>query len=239
MPSGTNQICLGLLSYACKYIDTSTRRGVIQALIGERPRCRPTCGASLRTRFGAGKGKLVNCDDGSTCTAGDACKAGNCVAGKALVCDDKNACTNDSCDPANKAKPCQYKPNTSLCDDNSKCTVIDACKDGKCQGTKPLACTDGEVCTKDTCDAAKGCLFTPVDVKCSDGALCTDKDACKAGKCLGVAKNCDDGNDCTVDSCDLAPARSAKTATSVPATTAASTASAKPARPCPSAATRT
>ena len=150
------------------------------------------------------KNNTAKCDDGSACTAGDACKAGNCVAGKALVCDDKNACTNDSCDPANKAKPCQYKPNTSLCDDNSKCTVIDACKDGKCQGTKPLACTDGEVCTKDTCDAAKGCLFTPVDVKCSDGALCTDKDACKAGKCLGVAKNCDDGNDCTVDSCDLA-----------------------------------
>ena len=148
------------------------------------------------------KANAAACDDKNACTKDDVCKAGGCTPGAKVVCDDKNACTNDVCDSADAAKPCKYVPNTSVCDDGSKCTVIDACKDGKCQGNQALNCADGEVCTKDICDADKGCLNLPQSVTCTDGAVCTDKDACKDGKCQGTATNCDDGNGCTVDSCD-------------------------------------
>jgi len=38
------------------------------------------------------------CDDGSLCTLGESCQAGNCLAGEFLTCDDGDPCTLDSCD---------------------------------------------------------------------------------------------------------------------------------------------
>ncbi len=38
---------------------------------------------------------------------------------------------------------------------------------------------------------------------CDDGEVCTEKDKCIAGQCLGVPSTCDDENPCTADQCDL------------------------------------
>ena len=72
------------------------------------------------------------CDaDGSACTVADACAAGGCAKGKPLGCDDKNACTVDSCAPATGCgqtavadkSPCA--PNfwciAGLCESNGLC----------------------------------------------------------------------------------------------------------------------
>ena len=63
------------------------------------------------------------CSDGNACTAPDSCQSGACAPGAGVTCDDSNACTNDSCDPATG-----------------------------CHNT-PLNCFDGDSCTLDTCAA--------------------------------------------------------------------------------------
>ncbi|MBP46334.1 MAG: hypothetical protein CMH53_00120 [Myxococcales bacterium] len=56
----------------------------------------------------------ANCDDGNKCTSNDKCAKGKCTAGTAsdpkVACDDKNGCTNDTCD---KEKGCQHTAKVS------------------------------------------------------------------------------------------------------------------------------
>ena len=124
------------------------------------------------------------CSDNNACTNGDSCTAGACKAGAAKSCDDKNACTTDSC--AAKTGACSNKPiigcggncvSVGDCDDKNPCTT-DACNSGKCANA---ANSDG----------------------CEDGDSCTVADACKGGICVaGANKACNDNNVCTDDSCD-------------------------------------
>ncbi|MCO4764123.1 MAG: hypothetical protein KC502_21610, partial [Myxococcales bacterium] len=154
-------------------------------------------------------GDGVPCDDGNLCTLSDKCVgevAGKCI-GKATKCDDKESCTNDSC----QLGKCVFakKSDNAFCNDGQTCTTTDRCIGGKCQG-KPR--TNGSYCTDgNTCTAAESC----VDGKCaaggalkdgsvcSDGSTCTIGDACKSGKCTGQpnAPLCDDENPCTIDVC--------------------------------------
>jgi hypothetical protein len=46
-----------------------------------------------------------DCDDGDACNGTETCLAGVCQPGTPLVCDDGNACTDDTCDPM---LGCQY-----------------------------------------------------------------------------------------------------------------------------------
>ncbi len=121
------------------------------------------------------------CDDGSKCTQSDVCKDKTCAAGKQLDCNDKNACTDDVCDPKTG---CTHKNNTNKCEDGSKCTLSDVCKDGKCVPGKKLDCNDKNACTDDACNAKAGCTHKQDDNNtCDDGNKCTS-DACVAGKCV-------------------------------------------------------
>jgi hypothetical protein len=106
---------------------------------------------------------LAGCDDGNACSTGDKCSSGKCVATGGVICDDKNACTKDSCDAA--TSKCIYTPVANApCDDANPCTVGDACDGtGKCALTKPQVCDDGKGCTTDSCDPTKGCVFAAVD----------------------------------------------------------------------------
>ncbi|MBM4343126.1 MAG: hypothetical protein FJ100_07080 [Deltaproteobacteria bacterium] len=140
------------------------------------------------------------CDDGNPCTVGEACKGGGCQGGTALPCDDKQACTNDSCDPK---KGCVYANNTAACDDGVGCTTADICAAGKCAGV--IQCDDKNVCTADTCDFSTGnCKYAGVSTgNCDDANVCTEGDYCQAGQCIAAKlKDCADGNVCTQDECD-------------------------------------
>jgi len=197
---------------------------------------------------GSGYDAGKSCDDGNVCTEGDVCEAGACKPGPAKVCDDKNPCTNDSCDsklgcqtanntaacddkdacsegdicaagaclgkPKNcddaqtctadscKDGACIHAAQTGTCTDGTACTDGDVCKDGKCAPGKAVNCDDQNVCTIDSCDPAKGCVWVLKDGPCDDGNNCTNNDACAAGKCAGVGKQCSDDNPCTDDKCD-------------------------------------
>jgi hypothetical protein len=147
--------------------------------------------------------------DNNLCTVGDVCQTGQCMVGKVQVCDDKNACTDDACDPK---KGCVYAPNSQACNaDDNACTQNDACSQGTCAPGKQKTCDDNEACTQDTCDVKTGtCKYVPLTKGCSDDNVCTSGDACgdhpKTGTytCVpGKAVNCDDQNPCTVDACDV------------------------------------
>ena len=127
---------------------------------------------------------------------------GFCLGGPLLDCDDDNACTQDSCDPATG---CVNAPlDGSLCDDGDACTADDQCVDGVCKAQGPALCFDDNPCTTDACDAAVGCTFTATFAACDDGNPCTFKDFCKNGQCSGALNTCVDTSDCTADWCDPA-----------------------------------
>ncbi len=169
----------------------------------------------------AALGNATPCTKADACTASAACFGDVCKS-VPNTCDDKDACTKDSCDPL---KGCLHQPATGPCDDLDACTSNDQCDGGgKCSGK--AKCDDGDLCTADSCDATtaacsatpkvcnddnpctadtcnKGtglCGYAPTTASCDDGNACTVSDACAGGSCTGKAK-CDDGNACTVDSC--------------------------------------
>ena len=126
------------------------------------------------------------CDaDGTVCTVNDSCKAGVCVAGGKKDCDDKNPCTQDSCD---LAKGCtQVADDGKPCDaDGTACTAGDTCQGGGCKAGNLTVCDDGNPCTTDTC--AAGCQHVNNTLPCADdGNPCTS-DACVGGSCGHPAK---------------------------------------------------
>ena len=83
-----------------------------------------------------------------------------------------------------------------------KCDGLDNDCDGK---TDDGACDDDNGCTTDVCDPATGCGHKDAadGLQCdADGTVCTENDACSAGKCqTGKLKVCDDKNPCTQDAC--------------------------------------
>lgn len=90
------------------------------------------------------------------------------------------------------------------CDDGDACSVGDVCSGGACSPGAALSCDDGNPCTDDACDPALGCVAAANTAPCDDGTLCTIKDTCAFGLCVGNPLPCDDANKCTADSCDPA-----------------------------------
>jgi hypothetical protein len=156
--------------------------------------CDPTSGCTNKPADGS-------CNDKDACTKDDACDAGKCVGGGKVEVDDKDPCTDDSCDPKGGAV---HTKNTASCDDGDKCTQGEACQDGKCAGGTAITTDDGNPCTADACDAKTGVSHSAKDGPCNDNDACTEGDACKSGACVGGGKlKVDDGNPCTADSCDV------------------------------------
>ncbi len=119
------------------------------------------------------------------------------------TCDDNEQCTTDECDP--KAG-CKNTNKPGKCDaDGSACTPNDTCTNGKCVAGDALVCNDNNPCTKDVCDAVKGCTYEPGDGPCNaDDNPCTTNDACKDGKCeKGPTKSCTSESPCVNGACSI------------------------------------
>ena len=166
----------------------------------------------------------VSCSDGSPCTTPDLCADGKCET-QPKACNDSNACTKDSCDPA-KPTGCVFDAaamDSQPCDDGDVCNAEGGCKSGTCEpGTGLKGCDDGNSCTADGCDAKLGCYNLPLaNENCDDGDYCTgwgtgvavqppkgkaghNPDLCnKLGGCVAGDKiTCDDGGACTKETCN-------------------------------------
>jgi hypothetical protein len=146
-------------------------------------------------------GSFVTCNDSNACTVDSCDPAVGCVA-TPISCDDFNPCTDDSCDPA---VGCAHTNNTAACDDGNSCTIGDTCNAGACLPGGTTGCDDGNPCTDDSCDPSGGCVHTNRTGSCEDGNACTIGDTCSDGVCVGgAALHCNDGNSCTDDSCNAA-----------------------------------
>ncbi len=127
------------------------------------------------------------CDDTDACTTKDVCVSGTCT-GVQTVCDDTNPCTTDACNKKTGACAFVALPEKATCDDDSACTLGDACAivNAKivCQG-KTGSCDDGNSCTSDSCDKVLGkCIQSPLSgATCDDGQPCTFGEACANGAC--------------------------------------------------------
>lgn len=163
--------------------------------------CDPTCPAGGCVSS-CGTPCSGTCSDNNACTTGDTCQNGKC-AGQVVLCDDKNPCTDDACDPSSG---CKHTPNAAGCDDDNPCTVGDICNSGTCASGQAKTCASGDPCVIGKCSITSGgkCTFTDASdgTGCDDGSVCTAGDACKSGACSGIKVDCDDKNSCTVDVCD-------------------------------------
>ena len=79
----------------------------------------------------------ASCSDGNACNGAEVCSAGTCGAGTALVCNDGNVCTDDSCNPASG---CAFTDNTASCSDGDACNGAEVCSGGACNLGTALAC---------------------------------------------------------------------------------------------------
>ena len=135
----------------------------------------------------------------------------DCPSGcsEALCIDCLSQCEGKSCGPDGCGGNCgRCLPGSC---DGLVWTVAPACVDGTCtSGDGTQDCDDGNACTRDTCDAARGCgNWTEKDgAKCVEGTcvslLWTKPRTCLAGQCTeggGTTLDCDDRNPCTEDSC--------------------------------------
>ncbi len=144
----------------------------------------------------------VACDDQDPCTVNDQCFEEGCQ-GDAITCLTSNPCEKSVCD--GQTGQCAVTPlDGPPCNDGNVCTLQDQCVVGSCVGALELVCQDGNPCTTDFCDPAKGCVALANTLPCDDGNPCTSGDVCAQGTCFaGPAKACQDSNPCTLDTCDL------------------------------------
>ncbi len=163
------------------------------------------------------------CKDGNPCTVADHCDAGECV-GNPVICDDKNPCTDDSCD---ETGGCVFVDNDDACDDGDPCTVADQCKAGECVGVD-VSCecqADADCETYEDGDLCNGTLFCDLEswpykcaivpgtvVECPEpeegpDAICQKAFCVKeTGQCVIMADHegfaCEDGDACSIgDKC--------------------------------------
>jgi hypothetical protein len=146
----------------------------------------------------------ADCGDSNVCDGNETCQAGVCVAGTALVCNDGNPCTIDSCNPM---LGCESDPlvNGATCSDGNVCNGAETCQGGLCAAGTPLACGDSNPCTADTCDPILGCRSTqlPNGASCNDSSVCNGAETCQGGTCTaGAPLACNDGDSCTIDACN-------------------------------------
>lgn len=168
--------------------------------------CVPESGACALAATATG----TVCTDNDSCTVGDYCSAGQCIAGT-FAC----ACKSDA--------ECEAKEG-----DGDQCNGTLFCNktSGKCQlntATKVTCPTvDDSHCIKRRCAPKTGqCALTaePTGASCDDGDGCTSGDFCLSGQCVGGKKECacqtnadclaqDDGNLCNgVPHCDKSGAK--------------------------------
>jgi len=129
----------------------------------------------------------------------------------AADCNDRNACTADSCSAGACSNTpiagCKVCTTAADCDDNNACTT-DSCNAGVCQHT-PIGCTALDQChVAGTCDPATGSCSNPTAIDgtaCNDGNACTQTDTCQSGSCVGNPVTCTALDQChTAGTCDPA-----------------------------------
>jgi Cys-rich repeat protein len=125
-------------------------------------------------------GECVECVESADCPTGQYCLEGKCLD---WICTpDARWCKGTVatlCNEDGSAIAIEEE-----CDDQSLCTVGDACVNGECVLGSEKDCDDHNGCTIDDCDGETGCFYQSEDGECDDGTDCTEGDHCEAGQCV-------------------------------------------------------
>jgi hypothetical protein len=70
----------------------------------------------------------TSCADADLCDGVEACRSGVCVAGPAVVCNDKKPCTTDRCEPTTGVCTTSPSPVGTSCGDGNVCTSSGLCQ---------------------------------------------------------------------------------------------------------------
>jgi formylglycine-generating enzyme required for sulfatase activity len=155
-------------------------------------------------------GDCLGHDDADLCTGNLRCDDGFCAIDRTSIvtcaggtdCGELDcACTRTFCDSATGACTHAPQPDGRFCSDADACTLGEYCAEGRCEPGLTLACDDGNTCTLDRCDPARGCVHEPTDAPCDDGVACTRDDVCAAGACSGAPYVCEGASECTESRC--------------------------------------
>ncbi|MFH1434673.1 MAG: hypothetical protein ABIJ56_03050, partial [Pseudomonadota bacterium] len=157
------------------------------------------------------------CDDDDACTREDKCQSGACSGGLSVSCNDRNPCTDDSCDPGSG---CKNESNTAGCSDGNPCTSDDICGEGECRPGGHTCVCDPDPCDShddgNPCNGTLGCqetncVLTPFegcdgsgDTQCLKNTCVNTEPGAYVCEMLNAANGtaCDDGDLCTqVDTC--------------------------------------
>ena len=157
----------------------------------------------------------AQCDDGNACNGAETCQAGVCRAGTTPNCDDRDACTIDTCTAQagcthTAIVGCRVCTATGQCDDGNPCNGTETCQNGVCRAGTTPNCNDNNPCTTDSCSPGSGCTHVTIAgctactsaAQCNDGNVCNGTETCSAGVCRpGTPPNCNDRDACTADTC--------------------------------------
>ena len=85
------------------------------------------------------------------------------MQGSSITCDDGDGCTGDTCDPRDGMRvyaSCRAVSvmKEAIASDDNVCTGTETCnlQNNQCVPGTPVSCSDGNVCTTDSCDPAGG-----------------------------------------------------------------------------------
>ena len=172
---GQTDACLGPLACIkqhCAFVPAAAVTCQQPSSICLLSACDPQSGQCVESNAPDG----TPCNDSSMCTLVDICVDGACVGGKPITCNDDDACTEDSCDPASG---CVFEPQADC---------MASCGDGLCNAF--------ETCTGCSSDCGS-CLATCGNQKCETGETCAGCPA-DCGKCPSFCSNgkCEAGETC-------------------------------------------
>jgi alpha-tubulin suppressor-like RCC1 family protein len=85
-----------------------------------------------------------DCTDGVFCNGEEDCANGQCEPAPQSACDDRIACTVDTCDE--DGKRCRSDANDALCTNGRFCDGIETCAASGCEGGPPPGLADGVLC---------------------------------------------------------------------------------------------
>ncbi len=192
---GSPVICLDDDPELCNHRACVPETGCVAAVDHEGEACAPSTAclefrcAAATPGYGYCSGFPINqggaCDDGSTCTAEDACDSGYCTG--------------------------QPLPDSTPCDDGISCLVGDVCSSGSCQygTTQQCTLTSTDACLGVLCqgDVDACVFFADSGSACDSPSPCGGAGTCAYGSCAqAIPENdgagCDDLDVCTVaDQC--------------------------------------
>lgn len=117
---------------------------------------------------------------------GDACECDGVYCGEPDDCESAPYCEVETGNCI-----ISQAPDGEVCDDDDPCSLTSICEQGSCVARQLKPCDDPRPCHTDpVCNPGSGeCEDSPLEegTLCEDGDVCTHREACTAGACVGEA----------------------------------------------------